>query len=478
MSGPAYDIHREQVTHPPPAGQVGRKTTDTETRVGKTEETKGDERRFRLTMGGFASRCPSPEGFVDGTFEYLLSVAEERKIGGEIRRSVDFRHFNGRLRGEVGDDARLKDIEVRGTYTASRDMPGEAPSGSSREVGPVRFAPNRGGAPDWEAMKQVVVASGDVALGNVILMGGWIYSLAELEWQKPNACVELAFEPASDTKALGANASADVKIGLRTKGSQPARAGFKAEGIRVLREGSVTPRTAEAQPGAQASVTFTAPARPRRGDGISLLALSKAGVAEDKWRIIERARYEAQFSQTDAASMGSGLGSATDLVKVTGTLLWTADDAPKPKPASGDAPSTFYKVTEGEVTVELDYAIQGHGGSSCRHHGRKSFPVASLPPAALRYMELEVAADGRYRMSLGFADRDLWRTWKMEVEATCRFPTGHVTREAVPVNQVAVEIGRHQGMLNADEGFSGELAPRRRGPRTITGNWSFTKKTD
>lgn len=308
MSGPEYDVRKSQTPHPAPPGQVGRKTTDTETRTGKTDATRGNERRFRLTMGGFAHRCPSADGFVEGNFEYLLSVAEERNAGGTIQRSVDFRHFQGRLRGEVGDDARLKEIELRGTYTVTRDRPGEAASGSSKEVGPVRFHPYRGGEPDWEAMRRFVESAEDVALGNVILMGGWIYATAELEWTKPNACVELAFEPPTDTRALGAHATADVKIGLRTKGSPPASAGFRADGIQVLREGSVSPKKAEAKQGEQASVAYTAPAKPRRGDGITLAAVSRAGIAEDKWRIIERARYEGTFTQTMSGRTGSGLG--------------------------------------------------------------------------------------------------------------------------------------------------------------------------
>jgi hypothetical protein len=477
LSGPDYDVHKAETVHPAPPGQVGRKTTDTETRTGKTDPTRGNERRFRLTMGGFAHRCPSADGFVDGNFEYLLSVGEDRNVGGTIQRSVDFRHFQGRLRGEVGDDARLKEIELRGTYTVTRDRPGEAASGSSKEVGPVKFHPYRGGEPDWAAMRRVVESAADVALGNVILMGGWIYSTAELEWTKPNACVELAFEPPTDTRALGAHATADVKIGLRTKGSPPASAGFRADGIQVLREGSVSPKKAEAKQGEQASVAYTAPAKPRRGDGITLAAVSRAGIAEDKWRIIERARYEGTFTQTMSGRTGSGLGTGTNQDKVTGRLVWTPDDAPKAKPTFGDVPSAFYKVTGGEVTYEFDYHFAGVGNSSCKHHGSKTFPLADAPGNALRYMQLEVAADGRYRMMLGIADRDVWSTWKMDVDATCAFPTGHVTREKIAVNQFGVEIGRQQGTLDADEGFSGKYAARR-GVATITGDWSFTKKTD
>jgi hypothetical protein len=325
-------------------------------------------------------------------------------------------------------------------------------------------------------MKQLVASAEDVALGNVILMGGWIYATAELEWTKPNACVELKFEPPTDSRSLGANAAADVKVGLRTKGSPPASVGFRADGIQVLREGSVSPRNAEAKQG-DATVTFTAPAKPRRGDGIRLAAVSRAGVAEDRWRIVERARYEGTFTQTSTTGTASGLGTGKTEDKVTGRLVWTAEDASKSKPTFGDVPSAFYKVTGGEVTYEFDYHFAGHGNSSCRQQGRRTFSLEGVPANVLRYMELEVAADGRYRMSLGIADRDVWSIWKMDVDATCTFPTGHVTREKAAVNQFGVEIGRQQGKLDAQEGFSGTYSARR-GPMTITGDWSFTKKSD
>lgn len=477
MSGPDYDVQKSQTVHPAPPGQVGRKTTDTETRTGKTDATRGNERRFRLTMGGFANKCPSADGFVDGNFEYILSFAEERNVGGTIQRSVDFRHFQGGLRGEVGDDAKLKEIEVRGTYTVTRDRPGEAASASSKEVGPVKFKPYRGGEPDWGAMRQFVASAQDVALGNVILMAAWIYSMAELEWIKANTCVELAFDPPTDSRALGANATADVKIGLRTKGSPSASAGFKVDGIQVLRQGSVSPKKIQAKAGEQASVTYTASAKPKRGDGITLAAVSRAGVAEDKWRIIDRSRYEGTFTQTSTASMGSGIGTGTNQDKVTGKLVWTPDDAPKSKPSFGDVPSTFYKVTGGEVAYDFDYYFAGLAGSNCKHQGRKTFSLDGLPDNTLRYMQLEVAADGRYRMTLGIADRDVWSTWKMDVDATCTFPGGKVTREKLAVNQFGVEIDKQQGALDANEGFAGTYSARR-GPMTITGDWSFTKKTD
>jgi len=476
LTGPGYDVQRSQTVQQAPSGWVGRKTTDREVRISKTAETQGNHSSFVMTIGGFAKACPSAEGIVEGNFEYLLTYDEERSVGGAAQRSRVFRHFLGRFKGHVGDDARLREVELDGNFTTARDVPGETPSSDQRQVR-TTFRPGAGGAPDFEAMRSVAVMASDATIANVILMGGTLYQSAELNWLKENACVEFKFDPPTDTRTLGANQNAAVRIELLAKESATAAA-FKTDHIQRLHEGAVSPRNVQAAPGAAASVTYTASAKPKRGHGFEIATLSRAGLGSGKWRIIERARYEGSFTQTDSATMGSGLGSGTDVQKVTGTLVWTPDDAPKSKPTFGDVPSTFYKVSGGDVTIEMDYVFQGLGGSKCAQHGRDTFSLAGLPEALLQYLQLEIAQDGRYRLSLGLPDR-VWSVWKMELEAVCTFPGGQVRRERLSVNQVAVEIGVRQGTLTAEEGVAGELpTPIRRGPRTITGNWSFTKKTD
>ena len=476
LTGPGYDVQRSQTVQQAPAGWVGRKTTDRETRISNSAETQGNHSSFVMTIGGFAKGCPTVDGIVEGNFEYLLTYSEERSVGGAAQRTSVLRHFVGRLKGHVGDDARLREVELEGNFTTARDVPGETPSSDQRQVR-TTFRPGAGGTPDYEAMRNVAVMASDVAIANVILMGGTLYQTAELNWLKENACVEFKFEPPSDTRTLGANQNVPVRVELRAKESATAAA-FKTDHIQRLQEGSVSPRNVEATSGASASVTYTASAKPKRGHGFEIATLSRAGLGSGKWRIIERARYEGRFTQTDSASMGSGLGTGTDVQKVTGTLVWMPDDAPKSKPTFGDVPSSFYKVSGGDVTIEMDYVFQGLGGSKCEQHGRNTFALAGLPEALLQYLQLEIAQDGRYRLSLGLPDR-VWSVWKMEVEAVCTFPGGQVRRERLSVNQVAVQIGVRQGTLNAEETVAGELStPIRRGPRTITGNWSFTKKTD
>jgi len=83
---------------------------------------------------------------------------------------------------------------------------------------------------------------------------------------------------------------------------------------------------------------------------------------------------------------------------------------------------------------------------------------------------LEIAADGRYKLILAITD---YPQTPWEASSVCRIPGAGTTRQKMPAMLSAVEIGIQQGTLNAEQAVVGEMAPQQRGPRTITGNWSF-----
>jgi hypothetical protein len=353
----------------------------------------------------------------------------------------------------------------------------------SSERWPVRttFRPGTSGEPDFDAMRTAVEATADIAVASVVLGAGTLYRQAEAEWMKKNACVEFEFDPPSDERRVGPNQATRVRVGLRTKEGKAFPVPFETEHLNVIGgAGSVSPRRARAQAGERPALTYTASARPRRGHGIDIATLSRAGLAEGQWRILDLGKFEGSFTQTDSADLASGLGGGTEIQKVTGKLVWTPEEANKAPsaPSFGDVRSSFFRPTSGEITVDLQYDFKGFGGSACKQQARKSFPIAGLPENLLRFLWIEVAEDGRYKLSLGLPDR-VWQVWSMEVESVCTFPTGHVSRDRARVNEVAVQLGVHQGTLKDDQAIVGELpAPIRRGPRIITGNWSFAMKTD
>lgn len=480
-AGPAsgYEIIKspQSVQNAPP-GWVGRKTTDVERRVGNTEQTKGNETTFVLTIGGFARRCPSAEGIVEGNYEYALTREAVVVTGGVRQQTRHARRASVSLKGQVGANARLEYVDLEGSFTSETSGTG-VPASSERRPLRARFTPGAGGEPDWSAMIKVAELSGDLGAAANVLYAGALYKMAEAEWTKVNECVEFTFDPPSKTRTLAPDDSAQVRVSLRTKQGSTLVA-WETEHINVLQAGSVSPKPAKAPRDAPATLKYTASSRPRRGDGFGLTTLSRAGVGEGEWRIIEPAKFDGKFTQIDSFNMGTGLGIATNVEKVTGALVWTPEEEELPSlPTFGDVRSSFFRPSAGEFLIEIDYRIDAPAESGmCKHHGRKSFPLASLPKDMLRYFLLEIAEDGRYKLSLGLTEQ-VWQVWKMSVDTVCTFPTGHVTRDTVPVKGVAVQLGWQHGTLNPEHGVVGKLAaPIRRGPRTITGDWSFASKTD
>ena len=180
-------------------------------------------------------------------------------------------------------------------------------------------------------------------------------------------------------------------------------------------------------------------------------------------------KLEGKFTYTDSVS-----GVLSNVTKVTGNLLWKPeeDEGQRSSPTFGDVPSVFFKPTEGEITVEMQFNNMALGGpGSCSGNGRKTFSVDQMTPGALRYMLLEIAADGRYKLTLVIPDNpDSFPRW--EFDSVCEFPNTS-THQSQEVRYVSVIAGRQQGVMG-DDGIKGRLpSPIRRGPREINAEWSF-----
>jgi hypothetical protein len=463
-----YEVTRCQSTTNPPADSVGWKKTDRQTRLGNTPATQGSSVTFELVIGTFAKKCPTATGKVAGTFEFSTTKDEIHTDGGETRRT----HFSNRLiatlEGQVGDDAKLRYVEIEGTATRERD----GAQTERRAVPRQRFTPGTGGEPDWEAMFRSVEATGDLSVASAMLFAGETYKLAELEWNRPNECVKFEFDPPTDTRVLAPNESVQVRMTLRAKdGGVVGGATLTANNFE--RGGTVTPHDTRSQPDSPVQFNYTAPATVHRPSGFDVAALnSQAGVGHDKWRILDRGRYEGTFTYTDSVAMGI----VNDAVKVTGNLVWTSEDrAPPSSPTFGDVASAFFRPSEGEITVAVQFDNRGIGGpGACKGDARRTFPIASLTRDALRYMLLEIAEDGRYKLTLVIPDTpDPFPTW--EFEAVCVSPMARATLRQ-KVHHVSMVLGLQQGKLDAEQGVVGRLgAPIRRGPREVHGSWSFKK---
>ena len=468
-SAPGYDVERSQSVQNAPAGSVGRKTTDREHRVGNAEDTLGNELNYVLVFGGFARRCPTDEGILGGDFEYSITYdATETTDDGEIRREHQARRLNLQLKGRVGDDAKLIDVEMNGDFTVERSGSAIAPTSERVEIRGRRFTPGPRGEPDMPAMAAAVEMTADISVASAILMAGTIYRDAEAEWSKLNECVEFSFDPPTDTEMLGPNQSRQVRFELRSK-ANGASVPWKSENIgRIRGIGTVEPTKVEQASSASVTLTYTASDRPRRGHGIDVAATSRAGAANGLWRIVDR--YEGTFTQVSRTVGSIGIYTGNTVETLTGRLVWTSDNAGQHARSFGEVESSFYRPTAGEVTVELANVNTNSIAGSCETQGRQTFALSSLPPSVLQYLLLEIAADGRYKLILAITD---YPQTPWEASSVCRIPGAGTTRQKMPAMLSAVEIGIQQGTLNAEQAVVGEMAPQQRGPRTITGNWSF-----
>lgn len=285
-TGEGYSVERSQTVENAPRGSVGRKTTDREHRVGNTEETDGNEVTITFTFGGFVRKCPTAEGVVTGTFEYSLSYDEINTDDGESQHNHISRRFLAKLEGHVKDDAMLDYVDLEGEYTNETRGTRFPPTQDRR---PVRttFRPGLTGEPDWPAAIRAVEMAGDVAIAAVVLWAGEFYLAAQREWTKLNECVELSFDPPSESRAVGPNESVPVRMELKIKAEGGSRVGGAKPLISVLNSGSVSPTSIETRADAPVTLTYTASSQPRPGHGFKAETVSRAGHAGAEWRIGE-----------------------------------------------------------------------------------------------------------------------------------------------------------------------------------------------
>jgi len=183
---------------------------------------------------------------------------------------------------------------------------------------------------------------------------------------------------------------------------------------------------------------------------------------------------EGQFSQKQQMAMApsqfAAYGiSATADYRTQGRLVWTSDPDSAQAHTFGDVASLFYVPTDGEITVTVDTEGKSAAGS-CTYEGSKTFPIKSLPPAALEYLQLELAADGRYRLMLGMISKYL----QFEVKRNCRIPVAPGFGGGTEiVNAAGIAIGKQEGTIVDDAVAGHTAAPITMGPISITGDWQF-----
>jgi hypothetical protein len=279
-----YEIKRWQVKTMGSGSSAGFRTSDYETRVGITPETDGNSRTFVIVVGSLAKKCPTAAGKAEATFEHSMTVDEVNTDEGETRRTHFSNRYMAELEGEVGDDGIIRHIDiVNGDITRERDG---ALTERIRLPTPQRIPVSRSGEPEWEAIRRAVEATGDLATAVAILFASVTYVAAELEWLKPNQCVEPMFDPPSNTREVAPGEEVEVRTWLRTFLDQSA-VGEETLEASGLNGAQVSPRETRAPDDGVVTFKYTAPHERRPPRGFEVSGLSRAGSVAGEWRALD-----------------------------------------------------------------------------------------------------------------------------------------------------------------------------------------------
>lgn len=473
-----YEVTRSQTVANAPAGYVGRKTTDRETRVGNTPETNGNSSMFVMTIGGFVRECPSAEGLVAGDFEYSLTAEDVDTRAGDTRRTHNGVSLNVRLEGHVRDDGIVDYVTIDGDFNRQRE-------GSPAEQQRIqrRFNVGAQGQPDLAAMQDAVTATADLSIASVMWMGSTLYTQAQTNWNKVNTCAEFAFEPPTRTRTVGPNEAADVRVTLRTKDDKAPIASGEFQANVLAGAGTLTPRSGRTEPNAM-SFTYTASASPKNAHGFDIAARSRAGLASAEWHILAAAPFEGTFTQTrtmnmsgaslpaDARALGAeryGIGVATKY-EITGRLRWEIEPGSTRPSSFGESGSTFYVPTSGEITVNV-HADGRSAAGVCTRDGEHTFRLAELPREASQYLVLEVAGDGRYKLWLAMVSYYL----QFKIDDKCKLRTGQRAEQTIDINDAALVLTQQEGVVTNDAVAGQTAQPIMIGVDRYEGRWEFRK---
>ncbi len=338
-----YEITRSQTIAPAPHGKVGRKTTDRETRIGNTPETDGNSSNFVMTLGGFVKKCPTADGIVLGDFEYSLTGDAVNTDMGETQRSHYAKRATARINAQLLDDAKIDYLEIDAEFTSDNNGTRTGPVSFRR-----RFKLGQAGELDMEALEDSALATADLAVAALMSSASEIYYTAQLEWLRENACVEFSFDPPSDERDLGPNQSEQVRATLRAKEDKRAVAMTQWQGGPLGGLGNLAPRKGETKETAPVTLTYTAPANPKEGNGFEVAALSRAGQASGKWRIRPGHDYELHFESTIVSRdpVQAAKSQASGTVKLTGSN----------KPWRLKPDRKLYRLYDGTGTVSFQTA--------------------------------------------------------------------------------------------------------------------------
>ena len=282
---------------PAPAGYEGRTNTSTQTAVSKIPATKGMSYVNHFTMRNEIKTCPAADGTVEG--EGLFSLSFDFKnvqATGTSTIHIDM-STKARYKGTVGDDAYLTGpVNADVDYTYSLTM-GGVWQGPGAQPAPAHvsqhFTTTFGVLPGANLPTIKPFEGGDPTNGNVgqaitagqalVFWAGFYYSVAETEWTQENHCVQIAFNPPSESRQPVLGGETKVTAEIKTKSGEGVRGKFLNVAPNTAGEG-VSITSSATDPGSPAIFTYRAPNKKVDHPGFSASATSRGGAARAYWK--------------------------------------------------------------------------------------------------------------------------------------------------------------------------------------------------
>jgi len=279
-------------SQPAPGGYEGRTETGENTWTGNTPATQGRRFVVDFTLGNEIKVCPKADGTAegDGQFSLTAKYTDTKGNAGTLIMRTDAKY-----KGQVGDDAMLQGpvtAEIDYSYSVSGNFPDK--SGTiftptpvyveqhikiEVEVFPGMNLPKLGAMSGGDPTQSHYAEAYGAGLA-LTFWGGVYFGFAETRWTH-GECVDVAFDPPSNTVQPALGTQVKVKTQLKTKAGEITKATY---GNVAASLGSVEPGAGVSDVGTPLTFTYTAPDQKfpngNKKPGFQVEAKSRAGATD------------------------------------------------------------------------------------------------------------------------------------------------------------------------------------------------------
>jgi hypothetical protein len=315
-----YAITKSDVSQAAPAGYEGRTENSTQTAVGNTPATSGKRYVTHFALGNKIKTCPQADGSSEGEGVFSIGIDyTDAQASGASTLHIDMR-ATAKYKGKVGDNAFMDgpvNADIDFTYRQSGSMRG--PNGAIATSPPSDVAQHITipftVAPGMAAPGIGAFAGGDPTRGHygqalsvgtaLVYWAGIYFSIAETRWLQPGTCVQVAFDPPSNSRQPVPGSDIKVNAEIKTKGAAGVKGKFDHARARAG-GGGVTPGGGATDVGAPLKFTYTAPSQRADHAGFRVDATSRAGVAEGEWQTGLGTDWSGQIFASRVTDAGSG----------------------------------------------------------------------------------------------------------------------------------------------------------------------------